>query len=179
MESKNLMTWGRCSWTHTIRIHLKYLKNCYKMTVGQLENTELLRAAHIREIVPTCRPTLTRLCQMFKKTLVRTQSKLPLKGSPGEGTTCWKSTPTLRSFSSIFPRIKGRQLLKKGNKPYLPSLKLLLKPTVAKAPEKKGKKKKKKLLYLQRRSKNKYWAQTMDALLQSGEQQCHEKIPLL
>lgn len=80
---------------------------------------------------------------MFKKTLVRTQSKLPLKGSPGEGTTCWKSTPTLRSFSSIFPRIKGRQLLKKGNKPYLPSLKLLLKPTVAKAPEKKGKKKKK------------------------------------
>lgn len=149
MESKNLMTWGRCSWTHTIRIHLKYLKNCYKMTVGQLENTELLRAAHIREIVPTCRPTLTRLCQMFKKTLVRTQSKLPLKGSPGEGTTCWKSTPTLRSFSSIFPRIKGRQLLKKGNKPYLPSLKLLLKPTVAKAPEKKGKKKKKTSLPLE------------------------------
>lgn len=178
MESKNLMTWGRCSWTHTIRIHLKYLKNCYKMTVGQLENTELLRAAHIREIVPTCRPTLTRLCQMFKKTLVRTQSKLPLKGSPGEGTTCWKSTPTLRSFSSISPRIKGLQLLKKGNKPYLPSLKLLLKPSVAKEPEKKGEKKK-KLLYLQRRSKNKYWAQTMDALLQSGEQQCHEKIPLL
>ena len=136
MESKNLMTWGRCSCTHTIRIHLKYLKNCYKMTV--LENTELLRAADIREIVPICRPTLQRLCQMFTKTLVRTQSKLPLRGSPGEGTTCWKSTPTLRSFSSILPRIKGLQLLKKGNKPYLPSLKLLLKPSVAKAPEKKG-----------------------------------------
>ena len=93
------------------------------------------------EIVPTCRPTLQRLCQMFTKTLVRTQSKLPLRGSPGEGTTCWKSTPTHRSFSSISPRIKGLQLLKKGNKPYLPSLKLLLKPSVAKEPEKKGEKK--------------------------------------
>lgn len=111
------------------------------MTVGQLENTELLRAADIREIVPTGRPTLQRVCHIFTKTPVRTQSKLPLRGSPGEGTTCWKSTPTPRSFSSVSPRIKGLQLLKKGNKPYLPSLKVLLKPSVAKAPEKKKKKK--------------------------------------
>lgn len=146
------------------------------MTVGQLENTELLRAADIREIVPTCRPTLQTVCHIFTKTLVRTQRKLPLRGSPGEGTTCRKSTPTPRSFSSVSPRIKGLQLLKKGNKPYLPSLKVLLKPSVAKGPEKKEKK---KPPYFQRRSKNKCWAQTMEALLQLGEQQCHEKISLL
>ena len=138
MESKNLMTWGRCSWTHVIRIHLKYLKNCYRLSVGQSENIEPLWAANIRGNCPHLQTHSAETLQNFHKNTVRVLSKLPLRCSPGEGTVCWKSTPLLGSFSATSPRIKGLQLLKKGNKPCLPSPKALLKPTVAKGLEQKN-----------------------------------------